>query len=264
MTIAQTSPSIESQPEQQGQSPAPEINVGDTERLITGAVGSLLVINGLKRLSIGGLIEAGIGAALVNRAVSGHCSIYGLLGVNTAENGAPPEEYFERGIHVVEVFTIDKPAHELYAFWRNFENLPRFMRHLESVTPVDPECRRSRWVAKGPAGLRIQWDAEVINDEPDRVIAWRSLGGSDVDNAGSVRFVPAAGERGTEVRVTMDYIPPAGRVGSWIAKLFGRDADQMIREDLRRFKELMETGDIATTEGQSRGTCATSEPQRSY
>jgi uncharacterized membrane protein len=129
------------------------------------------------------------------------------------------------------------------------------MRHLESVTSLDSDCRRTRWVAKGPAGISIQWEAEVINEEPDRLIAWRSLGGSEVDNAGSVRFIDAPGDRGTIVRVNIDYIPPAGRVGSWVAKLFGKDADQMIRDDLRRFKQLMETGEIPTTEGQPNGTC---------
>ena len=233
----------------------PEINVGSTERLVSGAAGAVLVLNGLKRLSIGGLIEAGLGAALVHRAVSGHCAVYGMLGMNTASDGAEPVDYFERGIHVEESFTIDKPASELFSFWRKFENLPQFMTHLESVTALEGEGRRSRWVAKGPAGMDVKWEAEIINEEPDRLIAWKSLGGSDVDNAGSVRFVEAPGGRGTEVHVVMDYIPPAGRVGSWLAKLFGRDADQLIRSDLRQFKQLMETGEIASVEGQPRGTC---------
>jgi uncharacterized membrane protein len=232
---------------------APEINVGGTERLVSGAAGAVLVLNGLKRLSIGGLIEAGLGAALVHRAVTGHCAVFELLGVNTAGDGAEPHDYFDRGIHVEESFTIDKPAEELYTFWRNFENLPQFMTHLESVTTLEGDGKRSRWVAKGPAGMNVQWEAEIINEEPNRLIAWRSLGGSDVDNVGSVRFIEAPGGRGTEVHVVMDYIPPAGRVGSWLAKLFGRDADQLIRSDLRQFKQLMETGEIASVGGQARG-----------
>jgi uncharacterized membrane protein len=259
MSIAQTvegfSPTQQGEQTRELQPLAPEINVGGTERLVSGALGGYLVLNGLNRLSIGGLIEAGLGAALVHRAVTGNCKVYGALGVNTAGEGAAPEEYFDRGIQVCESFTIDKPAGELYAFWRRFENLPKFMTHLESVTTLEGDGNRSRWVAKGPAGMSVQWDAEVINDEPDRLIAWRSLGGADVDNAGSVRFVEAPGGRGTEVHVAMDYIPPAGRVGSWLAKLFGRDADQLVRSDLRQFKQLMETGEIPTIEGQPRGTC---------
>src|SRR5205814_3086482 len=135
---------------------------------------------------------------------------------------------------------------ELYGFWKNFENLPRFMRHLERVQKIDEQ--RSHWVAKGPAGYSVEWDAEIINDEPGQVIAWRSLAGASVDNAGSVRFVPAPGGRGTEVRVVIDYIPPAGVVGWAVAKLFGREPKQEIAEDLRRFKQKMEMGEVATVE----------------
>lgn len=230
------------------------INVGQQERLISGGAGALLALYGLKRLRLSNLLWVGVGAMLVKRAVTGRCEMYSALGLNTAEGeGAAPEEYFNRGIHVEESFTIMKSPEELYGFWHQFENLPRFMKHLESVKTLDE--KRSHWVAKGPGGMNVEWDAEVINDEPNRTIAWRSLGGAEVDNAGSVTFRSAAADRGTEVTVTMDYIPPMGKVGSVIAKLFGRDADQMVREDLRNFKRLMETGEIPTTQGQPRGTC---------
>jgi uncharacterized membrane protein len=222
---------------------AQEINVNCNERLVSGGLGAFLVLNGLKRFSLGGLLEAGIGAALVNRAITGHCAVYEKLGVNTAGEGAPPEEYFHRGIHVEETFIVNKPAAELFSFWRNFENLPKFMTHLDSVTKLEGDGKRTRWVAKGPAGVPIKWDAEIINEEPNQLIAWRSLGGADVDNAGSVRFIDAC-ERGTAVNVVMDYIPPAGRVGAAVAKLFGRDAEQLIRKDLREFKRLMESGEV--------------------
>ena len=231
-------------------------NVGSTERWVSLGAGALLVLNGLRRPRLTNLALAGFGAMLVQRGVSGHCKLYEMLGVNTADGeGAAPEEYFERGIQVVEAFTINKPAEELYRFWHKFENLPRFMKHLESVKTVEGG-KRSHWVAKGPMGMSVRWDAEVINDEPNQLIAWRSLGGADVDNAGSVSFKSAPADRGTEVTVTMDYIPPGGRAGSIIAKLFGRDADQMVREDLRNFKRLMEAGELPTIEGQPRGTCA--------
>jgi uncharacterized membrane protein len=130
------------------------------------------------------------------------------------------------------------------------------MRHLEAVTVLDGN--RSHWVAKAPAiaGGKVEWDAEIINDEPNALIAWRSLANADVDNTGSVRFVPAPSERGTEVKVVIDYIPPAGRLGSWVAKLFGEEPQQQIQEDLRRFKRLMETGEVPTTQGQPKGNCS--------
>jgi uncharacterized membrane protein len=230
------------------------VNVGNQERMISAGAGVLLTLYGLKRLHLSNLVLVGLGAMLLKRAATGKCEVYQALGFNTAEgDGAAPQAYFDRGIHVEESFTIMKSPEELYTFWHRFENLPQFMMHLNSVKTLDE--KRSRWVAQGPAGMNVEWDAEIINDEPNRTIAWRSLGGADVDNAGSVTFRPAAGDRGTEVSVTLDYIPPMGKAGSVVAKLFGRDADQMIREDLRNFKRLMETGEIPTTQGQPRGTC---------
>jgi len=181
----------------------PSVNISDNERLITGAAGALLVLAGLRK-PVPGLLISAVGGALLQRAFTGHCPAYEAMGIDTARRDgararafepARPEEYFERGIHVEQAFTINKPAHELYAFWRNFENLPRFMQHLGSVTCADG--KRSHWTAVGPANYRVEWDAEIINDEPDRLIAWRSLGNADIDNAGSVRFLPAPGDRGT-------------------------------------------------------------------
>ncbi len=144
--------------------------------------------------------------------------------------------------------TIDKAPEELYRFWRNFENLPRFMQHLQSVTVMD--SIHSHWVANAPAGTSVEWNAEIINDRPNQLIAWRSVGDSQIGNAGSVHFTPAPGNRGTEVKVVLEYDPPAGRIGSLIAKLFGEEPNQQVREDLRHFKEIMETGEIPTTKGQ--------------
>ena len=126
------------------------------------------------------------------------------------------------------------------------------MKHLESVERRDGN--RSHWVAKGPAGTSVEWDAEVTRDETDALISWRSLEGSEVQNSGAVRFTPATGGRGTLVAVTLQYEPPAGALGMTIAKLFGEEPNLQVREDLRRFKRLLETGEIPTTEGQSHGT----------
>jgi uncharacterized membrane protein len=230
------------------------VNVGQTERLISAVAGAGMVAYGLARRGVGGFILAGIGGGIFLRGVTGHCSTYAALGIDTSDSPAPePEQYFEHGIHVAQAMTINRSPQECYDFWKNFSNLPRFMRHLERVDVKDEKS--SHWVAKGPAGYEVEWDAEIINDEPYALIAWRSLSGSDVDNAGSVRFVPGPDDRGTEVKVVLDYIPPAGRVGAAIAWLFGRNPDFQIREDLRRFKQIMEAGEIPTVEGQPRGVC---------
>ena len=154
-------------------------------------------------------------------------------------------------IHIAKTIMINRPVEEIYRFWRDFKNLPRAMKHLESVEVIDD--KRSRWVAKGPAGKRIEWDAETTADKPNELIAWRSTAGATVENAGSVSFEPATGGRGTLVRVELDYRPPAGRLGATLAKLFGEEPQLQVDDDLRRVKQLMETGEIMTTEGQPAG-----------
>jgi uncharacterized membrane protein len=228
------------------------INVGSTDRRISMLAGGALLLFGLSRRSLGGLALAGLGGGLMYRGVTGHCHCYDMLGIDTARNDiAEPEEYFERGIHIEHSVMVSKSPHELYAFWRDLNNLPRIMKHVKSVQVLDE--KRSHWSATGPGGTTVEWDAEIINDEPSRLIAWRSLGGAQVDNAGSVRFVPAPGDRGTEVKVVMDYIPPAGRVGNWVAGMFGQEPGRQIAEDLRQFKSMMETGEVLTTGAQSAG-----------
>jgi uncharacterized membrane protein len=154
-------------------------------------------------------------------------------------------------IHVKRSVTINRSPADLYNFWRNFENLPQFMSHLESVQVTGPT--RSHWVARGPAGKRVEWDAEIINERTDELIAWKSLEGADVDNSGSVRFEPAPGGRGTIVRVQFQFQPPAGVLGANVARLWGESPEKQVPVELRRFKQLMETGEILKTEGQSAG-----------
>jgi uncharacterized membrane protein len=138
--------------------------------------------------------------------------------------------------------TVGRPVTEVYSFWRNFENLPRFMTHLESVEVL--EGRRSHWVALGPAGVRLEWDAETIEDRPNDLISWRSIPGGNVDTAGHVRFRPAPGNRGTEIVVEMRYDPPGGVVGATIAMFFGRSGEQVVTRDLHAFKSVMEVGEV--------------------
>jgi uncharacterized membrane protein len=237
------------------------INVGETERLVSLVGGAALALIGLERRSLGGLVVAGIGGMLVHRGYTGSCNMYKAIGVTSAEP-ASPDKYFNHGIHVEVATTIDKPAAELYRFWRNFENLPQFMNHLESVTVIDD--KRSKWVAKGPAGSSVRWEAEIINEEQDALIAWRSLAGAQVDNAGSVRFIQAPGGRGTEVRVVLDYIPPGRTVGKWVARLMGEDPQLQIEEDLRRFKALMETGEIPVGSSQYAGSAGQNSGSASH
>lgn len=154
-------------------------------------------------------------------------------------------------IKVEKTVTINKPAAELYRFWHNFGNLPRFMKHLQDVKVYDE--KRSHWTTKGPLNGTVEWDAEIIEDRPDELIAWRSIREADIDNSGYIQFRPAPANRGTEVRVSMEYNVPAGPIGAAIAKLFGEEPRQQLGDDLSRFKMLMEAGEIATTEGQSRG-----------
>lgn len=169
-----------------------------------------------------------------------------------ASTSTPRREVKAESDNVVRrAVTLDRSPEALYQFWRNFENLPRFMTHLESVTVTDD--KRSHWVAKGPAGSSVEWDAEVIADEPNRMIAWRSLEGADVDNAGSVRFEPSTGGRGTVIKVEMGYNPPGGVLGATVAKLLGQDPAKQVTMDLMRFKQMIETGEIARTEGQPAG-----------
>jgi len=232
------------------------VNVGSNERTWSTYGGAALLALGLAKGRIGGLTLAALGGALIYRGVTGHCPMYSQFGKTTVDDerdAAEPEEYFKRGIHVAESITVNKSREELYRYWRQLENLPRIMHHVESVQVIDE--RRSHWVAKGPAGSRVEWDAEIINDVPNETIAWRSLGGAEVDNAGSVRFHDAPGDRGTQVQVTLDYIPPAGGLGHIVAKLFGRDAKREIHEDLRAFRRTMEVGETPTIVGQPRGTC---------
>jgi uncharacterized membrane protein len=241
---------------QQGTVREPDVNVGQTERWASALAGGALAIYGLTRRTWGGAVLALVGGTLIYRGSTGHCHMYEMLGVNTAETTDNPLVSVPagRGVKVEKSVTINRPPEELYRFWRNFENLPRFMNHLGSVTTTGGG--RSHWVAKAPAGGTVEWDAEIYNEKENELIAWRSLEGADVDNAGSVRFDPAPDGRGTIVRVALKYDPPAGKLGALVAKLFGEEPAQQIEEDLQRFKQVMETGEASATGSQPSGRSA--------
>jgi uncharacterized membrane protein len=147
-----------------------------------------------------------------------------------------------KGIEVSEAITVARPPDEVYRFWRDFGNLPRFMEHLESVEILDD--RRSRWRARAPASSSVEWEAEIIEDRPNAQISWRSVAEADVPNNGTVRFRPAPGGRGTEIHVHLRYEPPGGKLGALIAKLFGEEPAQQVKSDLRRLKQVLETGEV--------------------
>jgi uncharacterized membrane protein len=157
-----------------------------------------------------------------------------------------------QGIHAQGTCIVNLPPEEVYSFWRNFQNLPRFMRHLDSV--IDLGDGRSRWKAKGPAGMEVEWDATIIADVPNEVITWRSLEGSDVDNAGAVRFERATGGRGTIIKVNIQYNPIGGVLGAAVAKLFGEEPEQQLNDDLRRFKQVLEVGEVVVSDATLLGT----------
>lgn len=221
-------------------------NISDTERWLSLAGGAGLTMYGLSRGRAAGWILAGLGALLVRRGMRAHCDVYQALGISTAGTAGDTRQALggTAGVIVDESVVINRPISELYRFWRNLENLPRFMSHLESVERITDTL--SRWRAKGPMGSSVEWNAEIINEVPDRVIGWRSIEGSDVVSAGSVNFEESAVGRGTRVRVRLQYSPPGGKFGDALARFFRVDAATEIREDLRRFKQMVEEGQTTT------------------
>ena len=228
-----------------------KVNVGKAERVASAIGGGALALYGLRRRDLPGAALAVIGGILAYRGTSGHCPVYGALDMSTADEGASwltqqhgPAAVLDasRAVKIERSIRIDAAPDALYRFWRDFENLPQVMRHIESVQVLD--ARRSRWRAKAPAGQTIEWDAVVHNEIPGQLIAWKSVEGATVPNAGSVHFTPAA-DGGTVVKVVLEYQPPAGRMGQLFAQVFGREPELQVREDLGRFKRYAESGELA-------------------
>jgi len=205
------------------------------EKWIPVIAGATLAAYGLTRRSLPGLALAGLGGALVFTGMKLGNGNGATARAKGEDNVSVP---YGRGVRVDTTVTINRTPEEIYAFWRNFENLPRFMSHLVSVRVTD--SKRSHWKAKAPAGADVEWDAEIIHEEPNALIGWRSVEGSEVDHAGSVHFRPAAGGRGTELQVILRYDPPGGKLGAAVAKLFGKDPGHDVEEDLRKLKQLLE------------------------
>lgn len=234
-------------------------NVSESGRWLSTLAGGVFIYRALRGRNP--LLMTLLGGYLAYRGATGYCPISASLGPSVPRGNWAVSR--DQGIHVEEAVVIHKSPEVLYNFWRNFENLPRFMDHLESVKTFSND--RSHWIAKAPLGQTISWDAEVIGDRANELISWRSLPGSSVANAGSVRFKPVENGQATEVRVSLKYTPPAGALGAAVAKLFGEEPGQQIRDDLGRFKQLMDSGGNAGatasggTTGGTTGTTTSAE-----
>lgn len=225
-------------------------NLGDMQRLVSALLGGGFLISGLPRRSWAGAGLTMIGAALLHRGFSGYCALFDSLGLDTNGDGSSTNSLGRRKVNtgraakIERTIEINRPPAELYRFWRSLENLPRVMSYLDSVQVIND--RLSHWAVKTMAGApSVEWDAEIINDIENERIAWRSLHGADVDHAGSVEFDPTGNGKRTKLIVTLQYAPPAGRIGTTVAELFGEDPEYKIAQDLQRFKESMEAGAYA-------------------
>lgn len=218
-------------------------NVGNNERNASMVSGAALALTGLKsivkRRYLPGLSMMVAGGMLFYRGKTGHCDVFEAMGVDTSGTE-------DNGVQVEKFLTINRTPHQVYEFWRNLENLPRFMRHVESVQVTGDKS--SHWKAVGPGGLSVEWDAELVEDYPGQLMRWHSLGEADIPNEGMVEFRDAPGGRGTEVKVNIRYYPPGGMAGKAAAKVSHAINAQQIEEDLKRLKQILETGETATAE----------------
>lgn len=236
--------------------PQKQVNVGPIERGISILSGAGLLLMAMLRPNKLSLPIAAGGAYMLMRGSTGHCLAYRAMEINRANGNG------RGGIVIERSMTIRRPRSEVYAFWRDFENLPRFMQHLKSVTvnPDDPSL--SHWKAKAPLDLSVEWDAEITVEKENEIIKWRSLSNPIIENSGMVLFKDAPGDRGTEVSISMNYDILGGSAAAAVAKIFGEEPGRQVREDLRRFKQLLETGEIATVTGQASGRVEQATKQR--
>jgi len=220
------------------------VNVSTGERALSVAVGLGLVLHGLRRRTVPALLGALVGGSLLYRGLTGHSRILALLGM-TEVPGEQPVVAFELST------TVLKPREELYHAWRDFERHPRFIPRLLSVRHL--ESQKSHWVFQGPAGVVLEWDSQLIEDQPGERMAWSTLPGSMLAHTGTVRFEDAPGGRGTVVHLALRYHVPGGRAAAVVARLLGEEPKQHLARGLRQFKQLMETGEVATVDSQPHG-----------
>lgn len=227
-------------------------NVGQIERIASAGAGLGLLLTGLKKGHVSGLLLAAGGASLIYRGVSGFCQLYRVLGINTAGTHGATAIPAGQGRKVEQSIVIHRTPEELYAYWADVQNLPQVFEHLVSVESTGGD--HSHWRAKGPLNSVLEWDAEVIRERPNEMISWRSLEGSEVDTAGSVHFRRLPGELATELRVSLKYNPPGGSVSAGVADFLGQGLETRLQVDLHRFKQRMEAGEAAPLHSQSSPT----------
>lgn len=219
------------------------VNVGQGERIASAAIGAWMLsssLNNLTKHPINSLVKLAIGGVLLYRGVSGHCPIYSSMGKTKGVANTP-------NINIRTSLIVNKPKDEVYAFWRKLENLPLFMKHLASVTEID--SKHSHWEAVIPGNIgRIKWNAEIVKEEEGYLIGWQSIPNSMINNAGKITFHDAAGGQGTELEVVISYHPPAGEIGSGLAKALNPVFEKLIRKDVMNFKEYIETKYKGATE----------------
>ncbi|WP_345955899.1 SRPBCC family protein [Mucilaginibacter sp. PAMB04168] len=222
------------------------INLEWPERYISIAAGVKISLSGLKNVfssPFTSILKVGAGGYLITRGITGHCELYTQMGKNSTE---------PVNVNIRSSFTINKPRQEVYEFWRQLDNLPKFMKHLDTVEVID--SKRSHWVLKLPTNVaKVSWDAEIVNDEPGYAIGWSSLPGSTIDNAGKVRFKDAEDGSGTIVDVVISYTPPAGGVGTVAGHALNPLFKKMVDDDVRNFKQYM---DVESTDNTLAGTGA--------
>lgn len=235
--------------ERAGRGESSAVNVHGAERLASTVLGGALVARGLARRSLGGVAMALAGSELLRRGIGGHCYLYQMLGISTAGSGRREAGVRADAPEVERIITVGKPAEELYRVWREPASLPRIMGHFAEVTPVGED--RTHWLVRGPFGRRLEWDTQVTEARPGESLRWQSLPGARVPNEGSVSFRPAPQDRGTEVTLRFRFDPPGGPLGDLAARFRGGAApDALGSTALRRFKSLVEAGEIPTIEHQ--------------
>lgn len=235
--------------------PGPEVNIGHFERGASLTLGLALVALALGQRRVRGAFTFGLlGTYLSWRGATGHCAVYDALDTGSAED--EEDERLDAGGHddvsMAAAVTIACSPDEAYTFFRRLENTPRFMAFVDSVQPIGDTG--SHWVGRSPSGERLEWEAEILEDRPGELIAWRSEPGSLVHHAGAVRFRPAPGDRGTEVRLEVEFEWPEAPLGRALAHVLGTAAAYVAEEDLRRLKQILEAGETATTRGQPQGS----------
>jgi len=229
-------------------------NVGPLERAVSIFAAGFLTQRCFKTKGVAGVALALGAGELMRRGVTGHCYARGYAkacAMGEAPAASQPVIAYQAGEIIEDVVTVRRSSQDLYSFWRKLSNLPQFMERVEEVKEIDGV--RSHWMMRGPAGYRLEWEAEVFRDEPNELIAWRTVGNADIVSVGSVTFKPRAGNRGTEVRVKLQYDPPGGKAVSTLARLLGNAPAFEVRRDLMQFRQLMESGELISTQGQTSG-----------